>query len=320
MKKKELRIVFMGTPDFAVESLKEILKAGKKVVGVITAPDRKAGRGQQISESAVKKFSKEKGLTILQPNNLKDESFLKELKELKADLQIIVAFRMLLEVVWSMPPLGSFNLHGSLLPKYRGAAPINWAIINGEKTTGVTTFFLSHKIDTGEIIDSIEIPISKSDNVGTLHDKLMRRGAELVVKTINNIENNKIKTLPQDLNVGYPEAPKLFKENCKINWDQPAIKIDYFIRGLSPYPAAWTELKKSDGNILSFKIFKVLITEEKSKKVAHILEKDGKILIGTSDFYLEIIELQLSGKKRMLAKDFLNGIKLVDYEIHLESH
>ncbi len=315
MNKKDLRIVFMGTPDFAVESLKEILKAGKKVVGVITAPDRKAGRGQKITESAVKKFSKEKGLTILQPNNLKDKFFLETLRELNADLQIIVAFRMLPEVVWSMPPLGTFNLHGSLLPKYRGAAPINWAIINGEKTTGVTTFFLSHKIDTGEIINSIEIPISKADNAGTLHDKLMLKGAELVVKTINSIENNTIKTYPQDLSGDYPEAPKLFKENCKINWDQSAMKLDCFIRGLSPYPAAWTELRKSEGSVLTLKIYKALISQEKSIKPAHIIERDGKILIGTTDYYLEIIELQLSGKKRMLAKDFLNGIKLDDYEI-----
>jgi methionyl-tRNA formyltransferase len=243
MRKEDLRIVFMGTPTFAVESLKALVENGYNVVGVITTPDKPAGRGYRMQASEVKKYALEHDLLLLQPEKLKNEVFLNELKQLKADLQIVVAFRMLPEVVWNMPRLGTFNLHASLLPQYRGAAPINWAIINGEKETGVTTFFLSHEIDTGKIIFREKMPINDDDNAGTLHDKLMKLGAELVLKTVDAVLENSIDTIPQselisDETILKP-APKIFKETCRINWEDTAENIYNLIRGLSPTPTAW---------------------------------------------------------------------------------
>jgi methionyl-tRNA formyltransferase len=302
--KKDLRIVFMGTPDFAVPSLDILVTNGWNVVGVITAPDKPQGRGKKLGMSAVKSYAEEKGLHILQPTNLKSEEFLDELRELKADLQIVVAFRMLPEVVWQMPPLGTFNLHGSLLPKYRGAAPINWAIINGEKETGVTTFFLKHEIDTGDILFQEKEPISDDDNVGTVYERLMKKGAGLVLKTVEAIAEGNYREVPQVTGQNTPKAPKIFRETCEINFNQSSADVVNFIRGLSPYPAAWT--------LLTGKTCKVF----KAKKVTHQGEKplvtDGKtfLYLKTTDGYVAIEELQMEGKKRMEIEEFLRGNKL----------
>ena len=246
MEKKDLRIVYMGTPEFAVESLKRLVEGGYNIVGVITMPDKPMGRhGSVLQPSPVKQYAVSQGLKVLQPEKLKDESFVAELRELKADLQIVVAFRMLPEVVWNMPRLGTFNLHASLLPQYRGAAPINWAVINGETETGITTFFLKHEIDTGEIIDQVRVPIADTDNVGDVYERLMNLGGDLVVKTVDSILDGSVKTVPQDkLAEGevLRPAPKIFKETCRIDWSKGVKQIYDFVRGLSPYPAAWTEL------------------------------------------------------------------------------
>lgn len=303
---KDLRIVFMGTPGFAVASLSVLVENGFNIVGVITAPDKPKGRGRQLMASAVKEYALEKKLTILQPTNLKSEEFLDELKILKADLQIVVAFRMLPEVVWNMPSMGTFNLHGSLLPQYRGAAPINWAIINGEKETGVTTFFLQHKIDTGNIILQEKEPISNSDNVGTLYDRLMQLGAKTVMKTVQVIQDKKVEPKKQLESVSLKPAPKLFKETCEINWDQPAEQIYNFIRGLSPYPAAWAILNNNN--------FKIFDTElNKTNLVIGEVDSDNKtyIKVGCENGSLLIKELQLQGKKRMKTEDFLRGNNII---------
>ena len=242
--KKILRIIFMGTPDFAVTSLKILVENGYNIVGVITAPDKPAGRGQKIHESAVKKYAVAQNLTVLQPINLKCADNVQEIKDLNANLQIVVAFRMLPEVIWSMPELGTFNLHASLLPQYRGAAPINWAIINGEKETGVTTFFLQHKIDTGDIIAQEKVSIGENETAGELHDKLMDIGSKLVLKTVQQIENRTVTTQPQKENQELKEAFKIFKPFCKIDWSKPINEIHNHIRGLSPYPTAWTHFKE----------------------------------------------------------------------------
>ena len=303
---KNLRIVFMGTPEFAVASLAALVDNEFNIVGVITAPDKPKGRGRQLMTSAVKDYALVNNLTVLQPSNLKSEPFLNELRELKADLQIVVAFRMLPELVWAMPPLGTFNLHGSLLPQYRGAAPINWAIINGEKETGVTTFFLQHEIDTGNIILQEKEPISATDNVGTLYERLMLLGAKTVVKTVNLIKEENVETLPQQESYELKSAPKLFKETCEIDWNQPAEKVYNFVRGLSPYPAAWTIL-----NERNFKIFEAAI-EETTIEIGKI-ESDNKtyIKIGCAKGCLSIKELQLQGKKRMKTEDFLRGNNII---------
>jgi len=303
---KDLRIVFMGTPEFAVASLEALLANGSNIVGVITAPDKPKGRGRQLMTSAVKDYAVNKNLKILQPTNLKSEKFLIDLKELKADLQIIVAFRMLPEVVWSMPPKGSFNLHGSLLPQYRGAAPINWAIINGETETGVTTFFLQHEIDTGNIVLQKKEPISIEDNVGSLYQRLMQLGAQAVVNTVLLIEQGNIKTKSQLETSTLRPAPKLFKETCKINWKQSSTDIYNFIRGLCPYPAAWSVL---NGNI--FKIYRSEISDKTLAEGA--IDSDNKtyIRIGCTAGSLLIKELQLQGKKRMKVEDFLRGNNIV---------
>lgn len=304
-----MRIVFMGTPDFAVASLDALNKAGFDIVGVVTAADKPAGRGQKISESAVKKYAVENGLNLLQPLKLKDPEFINELKQLNADLQVVVAFRMLPEIVWNMPPKGTINLHGSLLPQYRGAAPINHAIISGEKETGVTTFFLKHEIDTGDVIFSAKTAITDEDTAGTLHDKLMQIGADLIVKTVKAIEEDNYTEVPQPLDAELKAAPKIFKDFCEINWNQDNQTVYNHIRGLSPYPAAFTTL---NGKML--KIFKVVKENNTPSKAPGEYETDGKTYLkfATENGYINLLELQLEGKKRMLVDEFLRGVRLVD--------
>lgn len=301
----KLRIVFIGTPDFAVESLRSLLEAGKNVVAVITVPDRKAGRGQKINESAVKKFAASKYLPVLQPTNLKNESFLEELKSFNANLQIVVAFRMLPELVWNMPQFGTFNLHASLLPNYRGAAPINWAIINGEKETGVTTFFLKHQIDTGDLILQERLTIEQNETAGTLHDKLMVAGGKLVVKTVELIKENEVNPQPQK-EIATKEAPKIFKHDCKVNWNKPGKDIDRLVRGMSPFPSAWSTLQ-SEVEKKNIKIFSVEVTDREpiSAGMIEIVEKD--IFVGAADKTIKLSDIQVEGKKRMPIKDLLNG-------------
>jgi methionyl-tRNA formyltransferase len=303
---RDLRIVFMGTPDFAVAILKRLVEDNYTIVGVVTAPDKPAGRGRKITESAVKKYAKEQNLFLLQPTNLKSNDFINKLKEVKATLQVIVAFRMLPKIVWEIPIYGSFNLHASLLPSYRGAAPIHWAIINGEEKTGVTTFFIDEKIDTGEIILQKEILIHKDEIVGELHDRLMNLGATLVSETVANIRNNKVSTQKQP-KIDEKIAPKLFPENCKINWEDSLDSIYNHIRGLNPFPAAWSEMNNNDG-ITTVKIYKV-----RKEKVAHreiiktITTSKKEIKIAVKGGYIYIDELKVSGKKKLDSKSLLNG-------------
>lgn len=317
MKKKDLRIVFMGTPEFAVESLKALVENDYNVMGVITMPDKPAGRGYKMQQSEVKKYALEHNLVLLQPERLKNEVFLKELQNLRPDLQIVVAFRMLPEVVWNMPKYGTLNLHASLLPQYRGAAPINWAIINGEKETGVTTFFLTHEIDTGKIIFQEKIAILEKDNAGTVHDKLMKIGAELVLKTVDAVINDTVETIPQESLIDDEKqlkpAPKIFKETCKIDWNQPSEKIYDFIRGLSPYPAAWTELFMPGHEPLSLKIFNVSIKKAADSLKPGSIVTDNRTFIGiaVNDGYISLTDIQAAGKKRMKVNDFLNGFTIL---------
>ncbi|GAB4237698.1 MAG: methionyl-tRNA formyltransferase [Ekhidna sp.] len=302
---KALKIIFLGTPDFAAASLRKLVENGIQIVAVVTAPDKPMGRGKKVGTSAVKDYSLEVGLPILQPTNLKDSSFLKELKSFQADLQIVVAFRMLPEAVWNMPPLGTFNLHASLLPQYRGAAPINWAIINGEKETGVTTFFLKHEIDTGEIIYQEKEPIHVHDNVGTLYERLMQKGADLVLKTTQAIQAGNYPQTPQKVTEDLKPAPKIFREDCKINWDQPAQKVHDFVRGMSPYPAAWTILHNK-----TLKIFKTEITDDLPlDQVANYTIYEGNLYFQAADGWLKVVELQIEGKRRMKTEEFLRGFK-----------
>ncbi|NCP45352.1 MAG: methionyl-tRNA formyltransferase [Flavobacteriales bacterium CG18_big_fil_WC_8_21_14_2_50_32_9] len=316
---KNLRIVFMGTPDFAVESLKILVKSNYNIVGVITAPDKPAGRGQQINKSAVKVYAEKQAIPLLQPSNLKDEHFLSQLKKLNANLQIVVAFRMLPEAVWNMPVLGTFNLHASLLPQYRGAAPINWAIINGEKETGVTTFFLQHEIDTGNIILQEKVSISENETAGELHDKLMLLGAKLVLKTVQQIEHNSINPQPQNTNQSLKLAYKIFKPFCKIDWNKPINEIHNHIRGLSPYPTAFTFLKhKQSSKVISCKVFKSNLINEKHKlKTGTIVATKNELKIAVDEGFISILELQPEGKKRMNVTDFLNGTSINDIELQL---
>lgn len=305
----DIKIVFMGTPDFAVESLRILVENNYNVVGIITSPDKPAGRGQKVMQSAVKKYAVENKLNVLQPTNLKSEDFINELKSLNANLQIVVAFRMLPEVVWSMPVLGTFNLHASLLPQYRGAAPINWAIINGEKETGVTTFFLQHKIDTGNIIAQEKVTIGENETAGELHDKLMEIGSQLVLKTVRDIENENVNPQPQNENQELKEAFKIFKPFCKINWAKSINEIHNHIRGLSPYPTAWTEFKnKETDKIISCKVFKSRkIKEKHNLSVGEIVTSKTELKIAVNDGFISISELQLAGKKRMNIVALLNG-------------
>jgi methionyl-tRNA formyltransferase len=307
------RIVFMGTPDFAVATLKALLDADANVVGVITAPDRKAGRGMKLQPSAVKQFAVESELKVLQPTNLKSEEFLGELRELKATLQVVVAFRMLPELVWNMPEKGTFNLHASLLPQYRGAAPINWAVINGEKESGVTTFFLQHKIDTGDIIFQEKVDIAENETAGELHDKLMNVGSGLVVKTLEAIETGKAPSTPQNTVGKSQEAPKIFKETCKIDWNKSANDVFNHIRGLSPYPTAFTTLVSGDEEI-GLKIFKASKSElNQEAKSGTIRIENQRMFVKCTDGWLEILELQMAGKKRMETNAFLLGYSLAGY-------
>jgi methionyl-tRNA formyltransferase len=305
---KKLRIVFMGTPEFAVGILDTILKNNYEVVGVITAADKPAGRGQKIKYSAVKEYALANNLTLLQPINLKDETFLSELKSLNANLQIVVAFRMLPKVVWEMPALGTFNLHASLLPNYRGAAPINWAIINGETKTGVTTFFIDDKIDTGAMILSSETAILPTENAGQLHDRLMNLGSETVVETLAMIEKGNVTTIIQKDDADIKTAYKLNKENCKIDWTKSALEINNLIRGLSPYPAAWCFFgdKNEEWNV---KIYETqIILEEHNHNIGSLICSKKEMKIAVQEGFIQILHLQFPGKKKMSTPELLNGI------------
>lgn len=311
----------MGTPDFAVLPLKKIVEAGYEVVGVVTNPDKPAGRGQKLQESAVKKYAQENGLKILQPEKFRNERFLQELAGLKADLQLVVAFKMLPEVVWNMPPLGTVNLHASLLPDYRGAAPINWAIINGEKETGVTTFLLKHEIDSGNIVYQQKVRISETMTAGELHDELMEVGAELLLKTVDALESGKASFIEQTQLLEGREpigAPKIFKEDMKIDWTQDVHSVYNRIRGLSPFPTAWTELIHNETEaVLPVKIFKTEKIVQEHPHPTGTIVSDGK---KTFDVYVKnglirVTELQLSGKKRMGVEEFLRGFRLEEYRI-----
>jgi len=311
-----MRIVFMGTPEFAVESLKILVENNYKVVGVITMPDKPAGRGHKVQFSPVKQYALDHQLRLLQPEKLKDEAFLNELRELNADVQVVVAFRMLPEVVWNMPRLGTFNLHASLLPQYRGAAPINWAIINGEKVTGATTFFLTHEIDTGKIILQEKIPISESDNAGTIHDKLMVTGSKMVRKTIDLLTDNQIEGIDQEQftsnNETLKSAPKIFKETCKVDWNCTANEIHNFVRGLSPYPTAWTEIKlPGQSETIMLKIFETEYEiSEHSYKTGEIITDGKKTLkIAVADGYVHLKNVQAPGKKRMETGELIRGLR-----------
>lgn len=307
---KDLRIVFMGTPEFAVASLDALVKAGCNIVGVITAPDKPAGRGMQLQQSAVKKYALEHQLPVLQPEKLKNPQFLEELKALQADLQIVVAFRMLPEVVWNMPPMGTINVHGSLLPQYRGAAPINWAVINGEKETGVTTFKLKHEIDTGDILLQDHMPIGENETTGSVHDRMKELGAQLLVRTVQGLADGSLKEIPQsqlsNAKAQILHAPKIFTDTCRIDWSKPVADIHNLVRGLSPFPGAFTQL---DGKTL--KIY------QSQKEEGNVQETPGTIVTDKKTYlkfactngYLQVKELQLEGKKRMLTEDFLRGYR-----------
>lgn len=319
MTKDDLKIVFFGTPDFAVESLRAILDKGYNVKAVVTATDKIAGRGHKLLSSAVKNFAVEKGIPILQPQSLKSDEFLAELHHIDADLFIVIAFRMLPESVWTMPRLGTFNLHASLLPKYRGAAPINRAIMNGETKTGVTTFFLKHEIDTGDIIDRVEVDILPDDNAGTLHDKLMTLGAKLTVETIDNIVAGTLKTIPQEeivaSGVEACAAPKIFKETGKIDWNSPANEVHNLIRGLSPYPGAWSVLAETNGQRVELKILRSGLTNRKAEDFpGRLVIEKGRMFVNCKDNLIELLEIQPSGKKRMSADAYLRGARITEGE------
>lgn len=315
MDKKDLRIVYMGTPEFAVESLKRLVEGGYNIVGVITMPDKPMGRhGSVLQPSPVKQYAVSQGLKVLQPEKLKNEEFVAGLRSLNADLQIVVAFRMLPEVVWNMPRLGTFNLHASLLPQYRGAAPINWAVINGDTETGITTFFLKHEIDTGEIIDQVRVPIADTDNVEVVYERLMRLGGDLVLKTVDAILEGSVKTIPQEELAQVGElrpAPKIFKETCRIDWTIGVKRIYDFVRGLSPYPAAWTELYQEGTDPVMLKIFETekLFCEHSLAPGTIVTDCKTYFKIASSDGYVNVLSLQLAGKKRMEINDFLRGYR-----------
>ena len=306
---KNMRIVFMGTPDFAVTILKHLVEKDYNIVGVITAPDKPAGRGRKLNESAVKKYATSQNLKVLQPTNLKNEAFLEELQELNPQLQIVVAFRMLPKVVWQLPQFGTFNLHASLLPEYRGAAPIHWAIVNGETKTGVTTFFIDEKIDTGEIIYHEEIAISDTETVGSLHDKLMNLGATLVEKTVNGIANNSITTTKQP-ELEQKPAPKLTPKNTRIDWSKPVKDIYNKIRGLNPFPSAWTTLKNDEDEYM-VKLYDVSYTHEfHNQNIGDIVFSKKELKVAAKDGFININSLKVSGKKKMDATSLLNGFHL----------
>ena len=314
MKKEDLRIVFLGTPDFAVESLEAIIGEGYNVVGVVTMPDKPAGRGHKMFQSPVKLCALSHGIKVMQPVKLKDPEFVDELRSLNADLFIVIAFRMLPEVVWAMPPMGTFNLHASLLPRYRGAAPINRAVMNGDTETGVTTFFLRHDIDTGDIISQEKVEILPTDNVGDVHDRLMHLGARLTLRTIRDIIDGTLVTTPQKELIGDIEptpAPKIFKEDCEIRWDRPAEAIHNHVRGLSPYPGAWSDLSIAGGDPVQLKIFETAVRPDVAPMAPGETRVEGTALIvGTSTHPVEILSLQAPGKRRMATQDYLRGMRL----------
>lgn len=314
MEKNELRIVFLGTPDFAVESLRRIVDGGYNVVGVVTMPDKPAGRGKHLQQSAVKQFAVSRGLKVMQPERLKDDAFVEELRSLQADMFIVIAFRMLPEVVWSMPRLGTFNLHASLLPRYRGAAPINRAVMNGDAETGVTTFFLKHEIDTGDIIAQERIAIGPDEDAGSVHDRLMELGATLTIDTIEHILAGDLKPIPQDELLKGEEptpAPKIFKDTCRIDWNSPARDIHNHVRGLAPYPAAWSTLIAGDTPQGSLKVFATRVLDEKSTSAPGTLTvTDGRLIADTATERIELLSVQAPGKKRMPTADFLRGCRL----------
>lgn len=307
----------MGTPDFAVEPLRRLIEGNYNVVGVITMPDKPAGRGHKIQYSPVKQYALAHNLPLLQPEKLKDETFVEALRAWKADLQIVVAFRMLPQVVWDMPPLGTFNLHASLLPQYRGAAPINHAVMNGDTETGITTFFLTHEIDTGKVIQQVKVPIADTDNVGIVHDKLMMLGGDLVIETVDNILKGTITPIAQeDMQVQGPllPAPKIFKETCRIDWTRTVKQTYDFIRGLSPYPAAWTQMQAPTGEVLVVKIFETEKELATHGMTPGTLQTDGKtyLKVALTDGYLRIKALQLPGKKRLNTDELLRGYRLTN--------
>ncbi|MCP9235154.1 methionyl-tRNA formyltransferase [Lewinella sp. JB7] len=306
METEELRIVFMGTPEFAVPSLEKLVEAGYRVVGVVTATDKLGGRGgKQLLESPVKKAADRLGIPVLQPRNLKAPGFQEALRELRADLQIVVAFRMLPVAVWQMPRLGTFNLHGSLLPKYRGAAPINWAVINGERETGATTFFIRHEIDTGDVLLQHRMPIGENETAGDVHDRMMEEGAELVVNTVRLIQSGDYSLRKQDDAAATP-APKIHRDTCRISWDQPVAEIHNFVRGLSPWPAAWTTLAGEQLKIIRSRAR----MDAHDRPAGEIRIVDGSLEVACADGYLIVEELQLAGRRRMRTEDFLRGSSL----------
>lgn len=315
MERKDFRIIYMGTPDFAVASLASLVDAGFNVVAVVTMPDKAQGRGMKLSYSPVKEYALSKGIELLQPISLKDEDFINRLRELNPDLGVVVAFRMLPEIVWSLPKLGTINLHGSLLPKYRGAAPINWAIINGDKETGVSTFLLKHEIDTGDIIMQAKMPIGENENVGSVHDRMMLLGADSLVKTVDLLLLGDVKAQSQDsINIDPSPAPKLNKENTYINFDNSTLNIHNFVRGLSPYPSAWSELSILGKEKSVYKIYETAITPldenlDDIKVGESFVRFKNRLFVRTVDSAIEICFLQAQGKKRMKASDFLNGLK-----------
>jgi methionyl-tRNA formyltransferase len=315
MNKEDLKIVYMGTPDFAVEPLRRLVEDKYNVVGVVTMPDKPAGRGHKLQFSPVKQYAVDNNLHVMQPEKLKAEEFVNELRSLNADLFIVVAFRMLPEVVWAMPRLGTFNLHGSLLPQYRGAAPLNWAVINGEKETGITTFFLTHEIDTGKIIQQEKIAINEEDNVGTIHDKLMIMGGDLVLDTVKNIIAGTVKPKPQEeLYASESElkpAPKIFKETCHLDFNNPTENIHNLVRGLSPYPAAWANLSAEGKEDLQMKIYETKKEICQHNETPGTLVTDSKkfLKVATKDGYLHLLQIQVPGKKRLSIEDFLRGFR-----------
>lgn len=328
---ENLRIVYLGTPDFAVEPLRRLVEkqkacdsCGYEIVGVVTMPDKMINkRGNQLLMSPVKQFAISQGLLVLQPQSLKDDSFIDDLRSLRADLQIVVAFRMLPEIVWNMPRLGTFNLHASLLPQYRGAAPINWAIINGDKETGVTTFFLKHEIDTGDVIYRDVIPIDENDNAGTLHDKLMLQGGETVLRTVDAIVNGNVKAVAQEsMSVANEElrpAPKIFRDTCRIDWSKDVLEIYNFVRGMSPYPSAWLELIDANENIIALKVYSVAkeFAEHNLEQGTLLTDNKSYIKVAVQGGYISLCDIQLAGKKRMPVADLLRGFTIEGAKIRL---
>ncbi len=313
-----LRIVFMGTPHFSVGILEAIKSAGMNLVGIVTVADKPAGRGQMMHESPVKQFALENQIPVLQPLKLKDPGFLIELEALKADVFVVVAFRMLPTEVWKMPKHGTFNLHASLLPDYRGAAPINWSIINGDKKTGVSTFFIDEAIDTGNVIGQIEMPISENESAGELHDHMIHIGGDLAVETLNRIANKEVNPIPQsELGTSMRPAPKLFKENTQIDWNAKPETIHNLIRGLNPYPAAWTTWKNAKGELKNVKVFKTIITDQKGSGSINLSSSKTQLFVDTNEKQLEIVEFQVEGKKKMTAKEWLVGNNSSDWNIIL---